>query len=85
MIVKMYCLICNILLVEVAGKADSALLKHCKLQQLQSRRRRVQKLSTFPLLPVRDPTVAASCSLHSFIHSLDFKVLGPTMTIGPVV
>ena len=22
---------------------------------------------------------------HSFIHSLDFKVLGPTMTIGPVV
>ena len=23
--------------------------------------------------------------LHSFIQSLDFKVLGPTMTIGPVV
>ncbi len=23
--------------------------------------------------------------VHSFIHSLDFKVLGPTMTIGPVV
>ncbi len=23
--------------------------------------------------------------VHSFIHSLDFKVLGPTMTIGQVV
>ncbi len=30
--------------------------------------------------------IACMCAfIHSFIHSLDFKVLGPTMTIGPVV